>query len=162
MNILILGVGNILLTDESVGVKVIEDLQRRYVIPPEVEIVDGGTAGMELLEIMANRDLVIITDAVRTGHAPGTRVRLAGEQVPAFFRTRISPHQLGISDVIATLMVMNELPKEIVILGVVPESLETGLELTPTVAEALPRMVQDVVEELQGHGITLAKAGSAA
>lgn len=162
MNVLILGVGNILLSDEGVGVRAVEALMERYTLPPEVELLDGGTAGMELLDFMARRDLVIIADAVKSGHAPGDVVRIAGDGVPAFFRTRISPHQLGISEILATLRIIGEAPGEVVIIGVEPQSLATSLEMTPPVAAALPRLVRGVIDELYAHGLSVTERRPAA
>ena len=96
MRILVLGVGNILLTDEAIGVRIVEALEQRYILPDYVEILDGGTAGMELLGDMANRDHLIIADAiVSKKNAPGTMMILRDEEVPALFTNKISPHQLG-------------------------------------------------------------------
>ena len=86
MRILVLGVGNILLTDEAIGVRIVEALEQRYILPDYVEILDGGTAGMELLGDMANRDHLIIADAiVSKKSAPGTMMILRDEEVPALF-----------------------------------------------------------------------------
>ena len=96
MRILVLGVGNILLTDEAIGVHIAEALAERYILPDYVEVMDGGTAGMELLDSMAGRDHLIITDAIVTAKsAPGTIRILRDEEVPALFTNKISPHQIG-------------------------------------------------------------------
>lgn len=85
-NVLVLGVGNILLSDEGIGVRVVEALQQRYRVPEGVEMVDGGTCGMDLLDLIAGRDHLILVDAVATGGPPGTVVRLEGDEIPALFR----------------------------------------------------------------------------
>ncbi|MEJ2181740.1 MAG: hydrogenase maturation protease, partial [Gammaproteobacteria bacterium] len=81
--ILVLGLGNILIQDEGIGVRVIEQLQRDYEFPAEVEVMDGGTAGMALYEHIVDRSHVIVVDAVKTGRAPGTLVKLEDEDIPA-------------------------------------------------------------------------------
>ncbi len=91
MRTLVLGLGNILLRDEGVGVRVVEALAERYVLPAGVEVVDGGTAGMDLLDTLAGCAHLLICDAVQTGGPPGSVVKLAGDQVPALFQTRCSP-----------------------------------------------------------------------
>ncbi|MGL5597037.1 MAG: hydrogenase maturation protease, partial [Aeromonas sp.] len=96
MNTLILGVGNLLLSDEAIGVRIVESLGREYRFAPGIELLDGGTAGMELMEAMASRDHLILVDAVRSGHAPGTVVTLNGDEIPTLFGRKISPHQLGL------------------------------------------------------------------
>ncbi len=155
MSVLVLGVGNILLTDEGIGVRVVEALEQRYQIPDQVDVVDGGTAGMELLEIMSDRDQVIIIDAVNTGAEAGTLVELRGEEVPALFRTRISPHQLGISDLLGVLTVTDQMPKTMCLFGAVPYNLDTGVELSEPMQQKLETIVDSVVVELQELGYEL-------
>lgn len=113
MRILVLGVGNILLTDEAIGVRIVEALEQRYTLPDFVEILDGGTAGMELLGDMANRDHLIIADAiVSKKNAPGTIMVLRDDEVPALFTNKISPHQLGLADVLSALRFTGEFSEE--------------------------------------------------
>ncbi|RRJ83661.1 HyaD/HybD family hydrogenase maturation endopeptidase [Aestuariirhabdus litorea] len=154
MTILVLGVGNILLTDEGVGVRVVEALESRYQFSPDVDLVDGGTAGMELLDTIASRDHVILIDAVHTGDAPGTLVTLRDDEVPALFRQKISPHQLGISDLLAIMSLTGEMPNHFTLFGVTPISMETGVTLTPEVNALLEQMVQLCLDELERLGVT--------
>jgi hydrogenase maturation protease len=162
MSVLVLGVGNILLSDEGIGVRVIEALQDRYVIPAEVEVVDGGTSGMDLLETLGGRSQVIIVDAVKTGGPPGSVVRLQGEQVPVFFRGRISPHQLGLSDVLAALTILGSEPRQVTVIGVEPADLSIGIELSPLLAARLDELVERVAGELRGLGIALSPRSTGA
>ena len=99
----VLGVGNILLSDEGIGVHAVNALEARYEIPAEVEIIDGGTSAMDCLDRIAESDFLLIADCVRGGREPGSLVRLGDGELQAFFRTRISPHQVGLCDVLATL-----------------------------------------------------------
>jgi len=140
--------GNLLLEDEGLGIRALELLQRRYELPPGVELLDGGTTGMGLLDDMSRRDHVLVLDACQTGDPPGTLVRLAGDEVPVYFTMRISPHQLGLSDVLATLELSGERPAELTVLGLVPQSLEMRLELSGLITEKLDSLVEAVVEEL--------------
>lgn len=153
MRIVVLGVGNILLSDEGIGVRAVEKLQRDFVLPAEVEVIDGGTTGMEMLEDLACADHIIMVDAVRSGQAPASIVRLAGEQVPVFFRTKLSPHQIGLSDVLATLELIGEQPGGVTVIGVEPVSLETAMALSPQVEALLPEVVSLVVAELRQLGV---------
>jgi hydrogenase maturation protease len=155
MRIVVLGVGNILLTDEGVGVRAIEKLQLDFDLPPEVLVIDGGTSGMEMLEDLSNADHIIIIDAVRSGNAPASIIRLIGEQVPVFFKTKLSPHQIGLSDVLATLELTGEQPGGVTVIGVEPVSLETGMVLSPQVKALLPEVVNLVVEELRQLGVAV-------
>ncbi len=150
--VLVLGLGNILLQDEGVGVAVVERLQRRYRVPDEVELLDGGTSGMSLLEDMRNREHVIVVDAVRTGKPPGTEVVLTGDEVPAFLCNKVSPHQLALSDVLANLTLMNESPRHVTVVGMEPLSLETHLGLSEMVADRLQALTDTVIEHIKAAG----------
>lgn len=149
----ILGVGNLLLSDEGVGVRALEKLERAYTFPDGVDLVDGGTCGMELLELLTDLDLLIMLDVVRAGKPPGSLIVLRGNEVPARLRLKLSPHQVGLSDVLATLILTGVAPRESVIIGIEPESFELGMSLTPAVEATLPRMVAATLDELANAGI---------
>ncbi|MBI4742217.1 MAG: HyaD/HybD family hydrogenase maturation endopeptidase [Betaproteobacteria bacterium] len=154
MRVVVLGAGNILLSDEGIGVRVIERLPLAYHLPPEVSVIDGGTCGMEMLEDLEDLDALVMVDAIRGGEAPGTLIRLVGDAVPVFFKTKLSPHQIGLSDVLATLELVGKAPKTTAILGVQPVSLALGMELTPEVEEKMPELMRMVVDELALLGLT--------
>ncbi len=155
MRVVVLGLGNILLRDEGVGVRVVEALAERYHLPAEVEAVDGGTAGMELLNTLAGCDHLLICDAVQTGAPPATVVKLANAEVPALFQTRFSPHQLGLAEVLATLILTDEAPRTVTLIGVVPLDLELGIDLSPEVGAVVERAVEYLTTELRGLGLAL-------
>lgn len=149
---LVLGLGNILLQDEGVGVAVIERMQRRYRVPAEVELLDGGTSGMSLLDDIRSREHLLVVDAVRTGKPPGTEVVLRGDEVPDFLCNKVSPHQLALSDVLASLALMNQSPREVMVIGMEPLSLETHLGLSALVASRLQALTERVIEEIKTAG----------
>jgi hydrogenase maturation protease len=151
---LVLGIGNVLLTDEGVGIRALKELERRFVFSGDVELLDGGTSGIELLRHIQRKDNLIIIDAMTCDQPPGTIYRLENQEVPAVFRTRISPHQLGLSDLLAAAMLTDDLPKNLVLFGVEPESVDIGLELTTSVENSLGRLITSVVEELRKMGCT--------
>lgn len=153
MKAVVLGVGNIILTDEGVGVRVVEALERDYVMPPNVNVIDAGTSGMEMLEDMSHLDFLLVVDAIAAGKAPGELVQLRGDEVPVFFRRNLSPHGIGLSDVLASLEFLGAEPKETVILGVQPTSLDLSTELTPAIAARVPELVFQVVDELTQRGL---------
>ncbi|MGB5062699.1 MAG: HyaD/HybD family hydrogenase maturation endopeptidase [Candidatus Competibacter sp.] len=155
MRIVVLGLGNILLRDEGVGVRVVEALAARYVLPAVVEVVDGGTVGMDLLDTLAGCDHLLVCDAVQTGAPPASVVKLADAEVPALFQTRFSPHQLGLAEVLATLILMEEAPAALTLIGVVPIDLELGVELSPDVAAAVERAVECLADALRGLDLVL-------
>ncbi len=155
MKAVVLGIGNTILSDEGVGVHAAEALRAAYDLPDGVDIIDGGTAGMELLEPLSGVDLLVVLDAVKRGQPPGSLIKLAGDEVPVFFRSKLSPHQISICDVLASLEFIGDKPKDMVLIGVEPESLELGLELTPAVAARVPEMVDVAVAELAARGIDM-------
>ena len=151
LNVLVLGVGNILLSDEGVGVRAIEELQRRYDCSDVVEIVDGGTVGFELLPYFDERSHILIVDAVKADNKPGTIVRI--DDPPAYFRARTSPHQIGLADVMGLAVITDNLPDNIALFGIEPKQLSTGLTLSNEVAQNLSRLVDMVVAELEAIGV---------
>jgi hydrogenase maturation protease len=153
MKAVVLGVGNTILADEGVGVRVVEALEREYTLPEGVVAIDAGTSGMEMLEDMSHLDFLLVVDAIAAGKAPGELVKLSGDEVPVFFRRNLSPHGIGLSDVLASLEFLGAEPKETVILGVQPVSMELSTELTPTVAALVPELVAQVVAELSTRGL---------
>jgi hydrogenase maturation protease len=155
MRVVVLGIGNILLSDEGVGVRVVERLEADYVLPPEVELIDGGTCGMEMLDQLENLDALIVVDCVRHGQPAATPVLLRDDAVPVFFKTKLSPHQVGLSDVLASLEFTGRAPKYTAIVGIQPSSMDTGMELTPEVAARLPDLVEMTLAELRGLGLTV-------
>lgn len=148
MKTVVLGIGNLIMQDEGVGVRVVETLQRDHEMPEGVTVVDGGTAAMEMLDELSDLDHLIVVDAINAGKPPGTLLRIEGEDVPSFFRTRLSPHQIGLPDVLASLEFLGAQPKKMVILGVQPQTMELGMELTPVVAARVPDLVNQVLAEL--------------
>lgn len=152
MKSLVLGIGNVLLQDEGIGIHALGELQRCFVCDDDVDFLDGGTAGVELLRYLDGKDRILIIDAVAAGHPPGTVFRVEGGDVPRMFHVRISPHQIGLSDVLATAMISDSLPGEMVMFGVEPETMTTGLALTPTVEASLDKLVGAVVDELRRFG----------
>lgn len=154
-DILILGVGNLLLSDEGAGVHAVNYLQERYEIPLGVVVLDGGTAGMELLSCIIECNYLILLDAINAGEPPGTLVRLDDEQVPQFFATKMSPHQIGLTDILAAAALSGGTPPRIILLGVQPASFELGMDLSPVVSPTIPKMIAIVVDELRKLGIAL-------
>jgi hydrogenase maturation protease len=158
MRVVVLGVGNLLMSDEGVGVHAVTQLAERFDIPDTVEVIDGGTSGMDCLDRIADADLLLIADCMRSKDKPaGTITRLADEQINAWFTTKISPHQVGLSDVLAACCFHGMSPKKVVLVGVQPESFDTCMELTPTVAAVLPQVIDRLVAELAEAGIVLGR-----
>lgn len=161
MRAVVLGIGNIILSDEGVGVRAVEAFQQRYLLPENIVAVDGGTSSMEMLDELSDLDLLVVLDTIVAGQPPGTVIRLAGEEVPVFFRRKLSPHQIGLSDVLASLEFLGAAPKDMVVIGVQPVTLELGMELTPIVAEKVPQLAAMAAAEFAARGIVLEPAAAA-
>ncbi len=158
MNVLVLGIGNVLMMDDSVGVRAVEELEKKYCFPEGVELLDGGTSGIDLLSYIGGRDHLIIIDALKSGLPPGTVMRVEGEDVPARFMTRISPHQLGLSDVLAAATISGRLPGNLVLFGIEPKTVRLGLGLSEEVRSSLDKLVGKVIEELERLGCAVEPA----
>lgn len=156
MRVVVLGVGNILMSDEGIGVHAVTALEQGFSLPDSVEIIDGGTSGMDCLDRIADADLLLIADCMRSpGKQPGDISRIADAEINAWFKTKISPHQVGLSDVLAACCFHGISPKKVVLVGVQPASFETSMELTPQVAAVLPQVIAKLVAELTDFGVTV-------
>lgn len=151
LNVLVLGLGNILLSDEGAGIRAVEELRKNYDLSAAVEIVDGGTMGLELLPYFEERSHILIVDAVKSGNTPGTVTRI--ENPPAFLQEKTSPHQIGLPDVLRIAAITDRLPRNVILLGIEPKQLSTGLDLSAEVGLNLNRLVETVVAELDKIGI---------
>lgn len=153
MSVLVLGIGNAVMSDDAFGVRVVAELQRRFSFPPELEIVDGGTLGLDLLPRLEGVEQLLIIDALNMDAAPGTVFRLAGAEVPRAFAGKLSVHQMGVQDLLAVAELQGHLPAELVVWGVQSGSIEMSLELTPAVAAAVAPVVEAVAVELADWGV---------
>ncbi len=153
---LVLGVGNTLMSDEGIGVRVVECLVNNFSIPEEVQVLDGGTLGMDLLYYMEGVPNLLIVDAVQANREPGHLLRLENDEVPAFLSMKVSPHQIGVPDMLATARLRGTTPPNIVLWGVQPDRVEIGMELSGTLEPLVDVLVENVVQELRrwGHDIT--------
>ena len=147
--IVIVGIGNILCRDEGVGIHVVEELKKRD-LPDYVELYDGGTGGLDVLEILERFDKAIIVDAVRGGKEPGEiyHVRLDEIDTKDGESEMVSLHEL---DLIAAKKIGEKaytLPKDIILIGIEPESVELGMNLTVTIREAIPIVIQHILETI--------------
>lgn len=149
---LVLGIGNLLIGDEGIGCRAVEELSRRYTLPPAVDVVDGGTAGFELLPLIDSLDLVILIDALRNDMTAGTVMVVEGEQVPRAFLARTTPHQLGICDVLAAAQLSEIMPRHLTLYGVEPKQMDVGIRLSPEVEAGMEKVIGAVVDQLRHFG----------
>ena len=146
--ILVLGLGNILLRDEGVGVRVVEALQLTD-LPPDVEVFDGGTAGLDLLDVLADRRKVIVIDALQGDCEPGTVMRLDPEDLVPGDDQTVSLHEIGLLETLAIARQLGTAPDEVVVIGVKPKDLGWGLSLSPQIARLVPDIVRLVLADLK-------------
>jgi hydrogenase maturation protease len=146
--ILVLGIGNLIMSDDGVGVKVVQRLQREYCFTESVEILDGGTLGLDLLPKLEGIDCLIVVDAVETGEIPGTCVRLTGQELPIALETKVSPHQMGLKDLLSVAELLGHAPREMVLIGVQPSSIEMDTELTPEIEVKVEVLLDNILKEL--------------
>ncbi len=146
-DILILGVGNILLKDEGVGVHVVNIL-KEMPLPVNVEVLDGGTAGLDLVDFIAGRKKLIVIDAVKAGEKSGTIYRLTEENLSIKPKTIMSFHEIDLLDAIHMSIVMDEKPEETIVIGIEPKDMSDGTELSPEIEERIPRIIEVVMKEL--------------
>ena len=153
--VLVLGLGNILQYDEGIGVHILEQLYHHYLFPPEVELMDGGTAGMALYEHILGRTHLIVIDAVNAGLPPGTPLKLEEDEVPAYFCQKISPHQMALADILAALQISGEHLPELTLIGIQPYLLRTGIGLSDPLLNRMDTLVQMTIDCLNrlGHDI---------
>jgi len=146
--IVILGVGNLLLSDEGVGIHVVNELMKMS-LPPEISVVEGGTDGFGLLNIITGADRLIVIDAVKGSGPPGALYRFDLDEVrncPSGFKTSV--HQIGILEVLELSKLMGKKPHTTVI-GIEPKSLEMGMELSPEVRSKIPRVIELILDILK-------------
>lgn len=147
--VLLLGIGNLLMRDEGVGIQVVRALEDPgFGLPPGTRVVDGGTLGLDLLPLIDDARAVVLVDAVDIGAAPGTVAVLRGMEIGGALGGHISPHQVGIGDLLAVARLTGVLPERVALVGVQPATVEIGLDLSPTVGAVLPLAAEAARREL--------------
>lgn len=157
-NITVLGIGNILLTDEGFGVRVVEKLYDEYEFPENVSLVDGGVLGINLLGVIAEAKHLIVVDAVKNKQPPGTLYRLEKDELPERILLKNSLHQTDFLETLTLCQAIDKVPETTVVLGVEPEDILThSVDMTPTVAARVDEMMDLVLRELDHLGVAANK-----
>jgi hydrogenase maturation protease len=152
--IVVLGVGNILLRDEGVGVRVIEELQRQVTLPENVRVVDGGTQGLWLLSTIQEADHLIVVDAVLGGDEPGTIYRLTKNDLPKGLRVKQSAHDSDLVEALNLCVLLEAEPQSVVVVGIEPADIQPfGVDLTEKIAGKVDELVLRVLDELKELGV---------
>jgi len=143
----ILGIGNILLQDDGVGVHVIKQLENEN-LPSTIELVDGGTSTLDTLGLFLDYKKVIVVDCLRAGLEPGTIYKIKPEDIKSYQKENLSIHDVQILDVVNMANMMNKYP-EVVIFGIEPEKIALDLEMTSTMVSKIPEIIYNIKKELE-------------
>ncbi len=157
MSIAIVGIGNILLRDEGVGVYVINRLREEYTFTPEIDLIDGGTKGLDLIPFIEDKERLIFVDAVDFKKEPGYVGILEDGEIPSIMHSKLSVHHIGLGEVILALSMMERKVKEIVLIGVQPLSIETGLELSDVIKEKTGLIIDNIIHRLKDWNVKVIK-----
>lgn len=149
-SVLVIGLGNILLTDEGIGVHAASALKKRYSFAPEVvEVIDGGTMGLDLLPLFEGRDKIMIIDAVDFGKEPGYIGIISNDEIPSALKTKLSVHHIGLSDVLYAAKLMGIMPSDVCLVGIQPKSLDVGLDMTDGIKEKIDILIDLTIGKLK-------------
>ncbi|MBR0962280.1 HyaD/HybD family hydrogenase maturation endopeptidase [Bradyrhizobium japonicum] len=160
--ILVLGIGNILWADEGFGVRAVEEFHRRYAVPDNVTILDGGTQGLYLVNYLEEADRLIVFDAIDYGLEPGRLKLVRDDEVPRFTGAKkMSLHQTGFQEVISAADLLGRCPKHLALIGCQPLDLEDwGGPLTPPVRDQIAPAIDLACEILAEWGVTASRRGA--
>ena len=136
----VIGLGNILNRDEGLGVRVLKLLDTQAMEEAGFEVLDGGVLGLNLLMVVEECSHLLILDAVNVGKPAGTVVELEKEQIPLYSGVKLSQHQVTFQEVLGLANIRGRLPEHLHLVGIQPEDLSIGLDLSPIVEEALPEV----------------------
>jgi hydrogenase maturation protease len=149
----VLGIGNILYSDEGLGVHVLPALRKALNGRKQVEIIEGATDGLRLLGPVEEAEYLIVIDAIHAEEEPGTIIVLKGGEIPAYFSRKLSIHQIGFQEVLQAAKWRGKWPKEVMLFGIQPASLAFGIGLSEEVKQAVPALIDAVVEQIDRWGI---------
>lgn len=140
------------MADDGIGLAALEALREGWRFEPDLELMDGGTWGMNLLPFIESARRVLIIDAIRAGREAGSSVRLEGDEIPRFFATKLSPHQIDLKEVLALAELRGTLPEQIVVLGLEPAVVEMSASLSPAVTARMPELLERILAQLGAWG----------
>ena len=149
----VIGIGNLLLQDEGVGVHAINHLRERYSFPAGVDLIDGGTMGLDLLPYIEGRDHLMLIDAVDFGEAPGTIRIIEDTNMKVFLDLKFSVHQIGIPDMLFALDFKGITPPSMCLVGIQPAKVEAGSHPSPLIRDRMSGLYAIILEKLGSWGI---------
>lgn len=153
MKTLLFGAGNLLLTDEGFGVHFIQYMQKHYRFPEDVELYDGGTLGIMVTHMLEDADHVYLVDVIDAQGEPGDICRYEKDEfMLGKLPVKMSPHQIGIQEVLTLSDFRDRCPEKVSLFGIIPQSYDSGVELSPLLAGKLPGLAELIVGELRASG----------
>jgi hydrogenase maturation protease len=148
-NFLVLGLGNLLMNDDAAGLRAVYTLQERYPDRENFQIVDGGTLGLDLLGHVAWADKLLLLDAININEAPGTVALIAGEDIDPILTQRISPHQVGLKDLLEAAELIGDRPPDVELLGIQYDNINMEMTLSEAVERGLPKLIAAASERIE-------------
>lgn len=156
--VMILGIGNLLLNDEGIGVVVLQELQNNFSFDENVELIDGGTGGLFLLQFIEDADKLLVIDAITCDKEPGTVYKFNAEEIPEQVVEKISMHEVNFMEILNLCKMRKKVPSEVVIIGIEPKSLEMEGRLSEEVKSKIPELINMVIDQLKAWGIRVKRA----
>lgn len=138
--------------DDGLGVLAARLLREALPETDDLDVLDGGTWGMQLLPSIEDADRLLVVDAVYDGQEPGTVIRLEKDELPRLLYQKVSPHQIDLREVFAVLELKGSFPEEAVALGIEPDVVELQDGLSPTVEKAMPELLDEILAQLRAWG----------
>ncbi|HEX9279980.1 MAG TPA: HyaD/HybD family hydrogenase maturation endopeptidase [Gemmatimonadales bacterium] len=149
----VIGLGSPLMGDDGLGLAALARLQEQWTLPATVELVDGGTWGMNLLPVIEDADRLLLLDAIHANASAGTLIVLDRARIPRYLAMKISPHQVDLRDVLGLAELRGTLPEETVAMGLQPARVEMSSELSETLQDRLDDLVAAAVRQLAEWGL---------
>lgn len=147
-NFLVLGLGNLLMNDDAAGLRAVYALQERFPDRENLQLVDGGTLGLDLLGHVAWADQLLILDAIDIRVAPGTVALIEGEDIAPIVTGRISPHQVNLKDLLEAAELIGDRPDQVTLLGIQYENINMEMTLSPSVEQGLPKLIDEAAARI--------------
>lgn len=156
----VLGLGNILLSDEGIGIHAVTELRKRYRFSPSIDLIDGGTMGLDLLPLFQDRDRILIIDAVDFGEGPGHTRLVEGEAIRSVLNIKLSVHHIGLGDLLFAARLIRKFPPDVCLVGIQPESLTIGLVMTGRITGKMERLLNIALQKLNAWNISFEQVRS--
>ncbi len=149
----LIGLGNILMGDEGVGVHAVKVLRRRYDFSADLNLIDGGTLGLDLLPFLEGMEKVLFLDALDLQRDPGTIAVLEDGEIPSFLGRSLSFHQVGLADLLFASKLIGVKPGKVLLIGIQPEKIEAGLALSKALTNNFEKYMQTILWKLADCGV---------